>query len=197
MAYQRGSPTIFVIDQAFLVPNPFDADPSDPIVVINSDLAAPSREGFGALRSRLPLTSIRSEGTVRLQTRGLDLALDDRDGYEASVRDSAVRWNPHQQRSWIDQVKGMVALAAPPPVLRDWALALSELGSWMGRGSDEAQIDWPRNDGEVQVLEDFDGCLARAVATRERLFPGHASERLTADERERVWADPTRARSVD
>jgi hypothetical protein len=194
MAFQRSSPTITVIDQPFLVPNPFDADPSDPIVVVNSDLATPSRDGMAALSQRLPVSSTRSGGTVRLQTRGLDLARADPDGYEKSMRDAGVRWNRHQQRSWIDQVNGMIVLAAPPPVLRDWALELSTLGALGHRDSEEARLDAPRDDGEIQVLRDFDGSLDRAIATRERLFPNRLGQMLTEDEREQVWTDPERWR---
>jgi hypothetical protein len=127
MAFQHGSATITVIDQTFLVPTD-PTDPSDPIVVVNADLASPSPDGMAALRSRLPLASTKSEGTVRLQTRGLDLALADRDAYEASVDKAAVRWTPDQRQSWIDQVQGLIVLAAPPSVLRDWALHLSTKG---------------------------------------------------------------------
>src|SRR5215218_3348053 len=67
MAYQHGAPTIVVVDEPFLVPNPFDAGPSDPIVVINSELASPRVDGFRALRAQLPVSSIPSAGTVRLQ----------------------------------------------------------------------------------------------------------------------------------
>ena len=106
MAYQHGSPTIVAIDEEFLVPNPFDAEPSAPIAVINTELATPSTDGFGALRSQLPLSSTPSEGTVRLQTRGLDIAAADPVAYEAAAPDAGDRWNPRQDRSWVRRGPG-------------------------------------------------------------------------------------------
>ena len=152
MAFQRSSPTIFAIDREFLLPNPFDAEPSDPIVVVNSDLATPSDDGFGALRSSLPLAAMPSGGTVRLQTRGLAVARDDPEGYQKSAAESQPRWDPRLQHRWIRRTDGMVALAAPPTVLRDWALTLSTR---------------PSQDGEIQVLENFTGRVERAIAERD------------------------------
>jgi hypothetical protein len=113
MAFQRHPRTITVIDQAFLVPNPFDADPSAPVVIVNSDLGALSRDAVGSLRSALPLAG-SSEGTVVLQTRGLDLALEDVEAFATSDDQAAWR-DPHQQRRWIE---GPTACWSSPRRLR-------------------------------------------------------------------------------
>lgn len=50
---------------------------------------------------------------------------------------------------------GLLVMAGAAPVLRQWALELSKLGTRCFDGKDEVELDWPRNDGEVQILEDF------------------------------------------
>lgn len=40
MAFQRHADTILLIDGPLLVENPFDADPSSPIVIVNTDLGS-------------------------------------------------------------------------------------------------------------------------------------------------------------
>ena len=76
MAYQRHERTVTVIDSHFLVPDPFGADTSSPIVIVNSALGSLSGAVLADLHSQLPLAT-PSDGTVVLQTRGLDQALDD------------------------------------------------------------------------------------------------------------------------
>lgn len=74
LAFQRRQGTIAVIDQPLLVPNPFDADKSSPIVIANSDLAPLNRTAIGQLK-RFLAQKKPSEGTVRLSTSGLDRLL--------------------------------------------------------------------------------------------------------------------------
>jgi hypothetical protein len=187
LAYQRRERTIVVIGSPWLVPNPFDADPSSPIVIVNNELGSLSRRAIADLRSRLPFDG-RPAGTVTLQTPGLDAALGDEAGYVARERGADWRWNPHQQRRWIDGVRGLIVLAAPSPVLREWGFEASRLGRRWYRGSDAIELDHPTDEGEIQVLKDFSGELARAQAARESLFPGRAAERLTEEERALVWS---------
>jgi hypothetical protein len=76
MAFQSRPLTVVVIDAPLVVPDPFDANPSLPIAIVNSDLGPFGRGAATALRSSLPLRSA-SSGTVALQTRGLGVALED------------------------------------------------------------------------------------------------------------------------
>ena len=195
MAFQRRERTLTVIDQRFLVPNPFDADPSRPIVIVNSDLGTPSPAGFDALRSRLPLSS-PSEGTVKVATPGLDIALADLKGFYRREEARGFGWRAGHRRPWVNETHGLSVIAAPAHVLRLWAPYLSRLGTSWYRGTDSTELDGTDMDGEVQVLRDFKGCLSRAISTRERLFPGRASAPLTVEERERVWTDPARVRDA-
>jgi hypothetical protein len=186
MAYQRRPRTVFALDQRFLVPNPFDADPSAPIVVLNNDISGLSRRALADLKAAMPFRG-SSNGTVTLQTHGLDHAI----GSPDSKRHDPVRWNPHQQRRWIECTNGVVVVAAPPPVLRMWAAELLSLGEHFYRGSEELELDWPRGDGEVQILERFDSRVSEAVRRRDEIFPGRSNQELTPEERAQVWAAGT------
>jgi hypothetical protein len=186
MAFQRHERTIVVLDQAFLVPNPFDADPSSPIAVVNSDLGPLDRSALSDLKGMLPFTT-PSAGTVVLQTRGLDIALADESAFYGREEKAGWRWNEHQQRRWIDRTNGVVVVAAPPPVLRMWGVQTFTLGRHSRRGTDVAELDYPTGNGEIQVLDDFDARVSSARTARERLFPGRCNEELTEGERRQIW----------
>jgi hypothetical protein len=115
-----------------------------------------------------------------LHTPGLDEAL-------ATGDLPAPEHNRHQQRRWIDRSHGLVVLAAPPPVLRSWAVQLSRLGERFYQGNDTMWLDRGAFNGEIQILEDFAARVATARAARERLFPGRSHAELTEEEREQVW----------
>jgi hypothetical protein len=185
MAFQRHPGTVLVIDPPLLVPNPFDGDPPAPIVIVNNDLGPFDREAAASLRAALPFRS-PSEGTVVLQTRGLDIALSDLKEFER--REDQARWRDlHQKRRWIDGSAGLMVIASPPPVLRKWGVDLSGLGSWSHQGSSWAELDYPQKEGEVQVLEHFGARVENAVEIRNRLFPAQSGERLTEDDRRQIW----------
>jgi hypothetical protein len=150
MAYQRHQRTVTVIDPPFLVPDPFGAEPSSPIVIANSDLGSLNGPTLADLHSQLPLAT-PSDGTVVLQTRGLDQALDDPTAFGQRADQVARRSERHQER-WIDGDSGLWVLTAPPPVLRAWAV---ELAGPDGEGAGA---------GEVRVLASMDDQAARSVA---------------------------------
>jgi hypothetical protein len=186
MAFQQRERTIVLIDVPLLVPNPFDADPSTPILISNNDLGPLGRDAVSALRATLPLAT-PSMGTVVLQTRGLDAALDDPDAFHR--RDDQSSWrDQHQQRRWIDGSDGLVVMAAPPPVLRQWGVEFSNLGQPMYNGMDWSYLDYPDKSGEVHVIDDFASHVEAAVALRSRLFPDQGETLLTQEERIRVWS---------
>ncbi len=185
MAYQRRD-ALFVVDERFMVPNPFDADDSFPIVIVNSDVAGLDRAEEKDLQAAMPWRS-PSEGTVTLQTGRLDDMLADPRGFNDRERTAEHRWNPHQQRRWIDRSHGLVVVAAPPPVLRVWAVELGDFGSNLQEGQNWVELDYPSKNGEVQVFSDFEARVARAVAARTALYPGRARGELSDLEREEVW----------
>ena len=149
MAFQRRERTIVLLDSPLIVPSPFDADESSPIVVVNNDLGGLSRAAVEDLRMQLPL-SAASDGTVVLQTRGLDQALENPTEFRDRNREAQLQ-DEHQQRRWIDGSNGLVIIAAPPPVLRTWGVDLSGLGSpppageWVGRSIWTTPPRWERS----------------------------------------------------
>lgn len=192
LSYQRRPGTILVIDHPLLQPNPFDADPSSPIVIANSDLTALDRATVDRLK-RFLSKGRPSDGTVRLSTGGLDRLLADDPQRELArlQQQSGVFWNEHQRRSWTDRINGMVVMAAPPPVLQWWAIWLSRLGTTWYRGTDWTELEHivtRRRDGEVQIFEHFTRMTETAIATRERLFPDTLGRELLDDERRSIWA---------
>jgi hypothetical protein len=192
LAFQRKTGTIVVIDDGLLVTNPFDADPSSPIVITNADLAPVNKTVIRQLKRFLAAKG-PSEGTVRTATGGLDRLLAGNASAQMRIEQQAsgVWWNDHQRRCWTDRVNGVVVLAAPPPVLEWWALSLNQLGSHWYRGSDYTELDHPasRNrDGEIQIFENFTQMVSQAAATRQQLFPDAAHRELLEDERHAVWA---------
>ncbi len=187
MAFQRRERTIVLIDLPLIVPTPFDADQSSPIVVANSDLGGFSRAAVEELRALLPL-SAASDGTVVLQTRGLDQALENTTAFRGREQEVQSQ-NELQQRRWIDGSNGLVIIAAPPPVLRTWGVDLSDVGTGSHEGARWEHLDYPAKVGEVQVLRSFDTMLAAARAARARAFPEAANRRLTEDERSQIRAE--------
>jgi hypothetical protein len=187
MAFQQRERTIVLIETPLLVPNPFDADPSTPIIISNNDLGPLGRDAVSALRAQLPLV-MPSMGTIVLQTRGLDAAIDDPDAFRR--RDDQASWRDrHQKRRWIDGSGGLLVMAAPPPVLREWGVALSTLGQAMYDGMDWSYLDDPGSSGEVQVIDGFATQVEAALTVRNRLFPDKGETPLTQEERAQVWAD--------
>jgi hypothetical protein len=185
MSFQQRERTIVVLDSEFLVPNPFDADPSSPIVVVNNDLGPFDHDALKDLRGQLPLRS-GSLGTVVLQTRGLDIALEDPKAFRE--REDQARWrDEHQRRRWIDGSRGLWVLAAPPPVLRFWGVALSDLGGRTHENMSWSSPNDPANSGEVQVLDEFEQRVSAAMTSRAQLFPGRENQRLTEPDRSRIW----------
>src|SRR5215831_7359241 len=61
MAFQRKPGTLLLIDRPFLDPNPFDAEPADPIALVPAPLTPLTTKAARHLRRRLPLRG-RSDG---------------------------------------------------------------------------------------------------------------------------------------
>ena len=194
IAFQRYERTLILIDRPFLVPSPFDADPSSPVLLVNSNLGTPRRHALDELRAQLPLTS-PSLGTVKLRTVGLDRALEDPDGYDDRPEQRAARYNPHQWREWMDRVHGIIVYAAPDAVLRQQAVMIAELPTYFRDGDAATYLADPRRSsgardvqGEVQVFaEPIIERSARMRELREQRFPGRSHAELSDDEREELW----------
>ncbi|PZS35622.1 MAG: hypothetical protein DLM59_02645 [Pseudonocardiales bacterium] len=169
LAYQRQPGTLVLVDRPFLDPNPFDAEPADPIALVPALITPLTARAARELRRQLPLTR-PPDGTVRWQTGGLDVAVTQRR-----------RWAdlPPGERSWpwvdrsgfqeqVDRVGGLVTLAASPAVLKEWAVTVSVLGDWSSYGMDYAELDWPN--GEVQVFRDYRRRVSAARVGRREIL---------------------------
>ncbi len=180
LAYQRVPGTLVLIDRPHLDPNPFSAEPADPIALIPSRLTSLSEQAARDLRARLPLT--RPTGTVRWQTHGLDLAI------AADGRRRASRTG----RDRIARSGGVITFAGTPDALREWATDAYQTGKPRSPGgmdyvflSDDGSC---RPEGELQVFNDYRRRVSAAVAARReilaslpRQFPASSAEPL-------IWA---------
>jgi hypothetical protein len=194
MAFQRRSHTVMVIDAPLVVPNPFDADPSSPIAIVNSDLGPFGRDAAAALRASLPFR-VASSGTVALQTRGLDVALEDPKAF--AQRDDQAHWRTHRTRRWFDGSAGLLMLSAPSAVLKTCGVEVSELGTRSHEGSSWSYLDYPEKDGEVQVLDNFSSHVERAISARSHLFTGREREQLPEEDKRRIWSSLVAERDLD
>lgn len=151
MAFQSRQHTMVLVDLSVIAADPFDASPSSPILIVNTDLGTPKPTSIESLRAQLPLTG-ESEGSVRLMTAGFDRALADPERFWTQERADDPAFKAHQNARWLESVNGVIVLAAAAPVLRQWAVRVADITS---RGPLEA--GWTPSDetkwtGEVQVL---------------------------------------------
>jgi hypothetical protein len=196
LAYQRVPGTLVLIDRPFLDPNPFDAEPADPIALVPALLTPLTSKAARELRRRLPLDGPAGrpggearggtcggpgDGTVRWHTHGLDAAVAQRRA-RRDLPPGAWRppWIPprgFQER--VDRIGGLVTFAATPAVLKDNAVSVVTLGDYAWQGMDYAEIDWPN--GEVQVFRDYRRRVTAArVARREVIAEVRAEVRAEA-----------------
>jgi hypothetical protein len=167
LSYQRVPGTLVLIDLPNIDPSPFSAARADPIALVPSHLTSLPERVARALRARLPLT--QPEGTVRWYTPGLDLAFA-----AGTVRERS--WEDHDNDHRIARTGGLLAFAATPRVLRQWAVAVYRLGNrttWH-YNTDYAEIGsascW--YEGEVQVFTDYRHRVNAASAARRETLGG-------------------------
>ena len=151
MAFQSRSHTILLIDLPLIAKDPFDVSPPAPILIVNSDHGSPSPAAIEVLASKLPLTG-DSEGSLRLMTAGFDRALADAERFWTQERAEDPELEQHVNARWVARVDGAVVLAAPPPVLRQWAVRVAELASRGPLPPGWTPADEQKWTGEVKVL---------------------------------------------
>jgi hypothetical protein len=181
MAFQRHQGTFALVDHPNLVPNPFDADPSNPIVIANADLGVPSRQALTQLKARLPFRT-NPDGTMKVSTFSIDPFLNgDRNLHQEHLDIGLVK--ALKPLTTIERINGIIVLAAPSKMLEQWGVSLCQLGTRMWNGMDYTDLDWGVNQGEVQIFERFNEMAGEAKQAREQLFPGRQHEELLPDER--------------
>jgi hypothetical protein len=179
LAYTRRPGTLVVLDLPFLDPNPFDAEPADPVVLVPEDLTGFGTAGARALRGRLPLRS-RPDGTVRWHTPGLDLALADPWAWWERGQGDAF-WRRGTD-GIVEPRGGLLVMRATAPVLRAWAVMVATLSSANRYRTDDARFAlgraggwWP--DGEVQIFADYRRRVGVARVARREVLAAEASAR--------------------
>ncbi|MEU8135164.1 hypothetical protein [Streptodolium elevatio] len=173
MAHQRAQNTVLVVDRPFLDTNPFDAEPSPPIVIAPAHLAPFGDRAARELRRRLPL-STPSEGTVRLRTSGYAEALADT---QAWFRNRPPRhfhgYDERHRRPVIGVRAGLLVLPGTAEWLREWAVEIGPLdparpgaASGLGMVYDCIHTDFSL---EVQVFDNYHDRVTAARLAREQL----------------------------
>jgi hypothetical protein len=185
LSYQRQAGTMILIHDQHLLPTPFEAERSDPFLLIPSHLTSIDPEAFRLLKSRLrhlghPCT------TIRWLTFGLDRALQAEQQDTLQLRrqyawdrlgDKDHRYLWKQER--MGRSGGFIFYAAPPLVLRLQALILQGLRVRMGSyltemsyhflAEESSRRSWA--DGEVQIFADYQERVAAAMQARQELLP--------------------------
>ncbi|WP_084655327.1 hypothetical protein [Nocardia altamirensis] len=189
LAYQRRPGTLIVIDPAQLDTNPFDGAPSDPIVVVPSDLTVFTSAAAAALRRRLPFRD-RSAGTVRWQTFGLDSAVDALAAERAMGSDE--RYNNDyapQPTGWlrVDRIGGLITIFAAADQLRDLARTIATMGNYPYRGMAYQYLDYPETNGEVQISRQYRNLVTSARRARIDIV-GRRSGPITEEAEHAIWS---------
>ncbi|MBK5287850.1 MAG: hypothetical protein JJE46_05215 [Acidimicrobiia bacterium] len=189
MAYQRHERTVFLFDRPVMIPNPTTGDLSRPVVVANTALGPVPAAMLDGLRPQLPLEG-PTDGTIKLRTAGLDRALADPAGFATreAAEEDAIAWTPSDWDQWVKREAGLVTVHAPAPVLRAYARATAEFGSFSWESLDGTGFTAP----ETVTLRFDAGIVGRADALRDRRlsrFPGRGLVDLVAAEREELWSE--------
>jgi hypothetical protein len=186
LSFQRREGTVVVIDRPHIDPNPFDAEPGHPIVLVPSDVTGLGTRALRDLHRRLPLRCA-PEGTVRWQTHGLDPVVADRKIGWAERPPGVQRpvLVPSKgPRARFDRVGGLLVVTASARDLRDYAPGVYLLGRDAWRGMDYVQVEYP--DGEVQVFNDYRHRVSAARAARRELI-AEGADPAAARFAELVW----------
>lgn len=165
LSYQARPGTIVLIDRQFVTPNPFDADPADPIVLVPGWCTPFDERAAGQLKAAMPLS--HSAGTVRWQTFGLDRTS------EPEALDAW--WDSYRHRQGnggVTRRSGLLVLTpGSPDEARAWALRASALNADNRSGTDYVYLGpWDRGyNGEIQIFRQFHPMVSVAGRARAQV----------------------------
>ena len=184
LSYHRAENTVVVIDEAKLAPSPFDADPSSPIAVFNTDTTHLSRAATGELRNIIRRKP-KSEGTVKVSNHSFtELA-------KPTNFDLVNHWEKRERQFHLtDRVNGIIRVAANRERLRWWSQWVYGLGNRWYRGSDHRYLEgnrWEHPQGEVQIFRSFTAMVNDALKLRATMFPDSMHRQLNDDERRLLY----------
>jgi hypothetical protein len=201
LSYQRKPGTLVLIDRSFLDPNPFDAAPADPIVLA----CPPSTRFTGAVARDLRRMPVNGppDGTVRWLSHGLDAEVARARARTQAIQRHEYSWD---QDEWtppirtrlgrVSRINGVLALIGPPEVLRMWAVHVAQLGDWRYHGMDYAELDGTgaelcREDGEVQIFDDYRRRVSVATVARREVLAGPNARLAPAELEQVIWDHST------
>ncbi|WP_459546980.1 hypothetical protein [Nocardia sp. X0981] len=165
LSYQRRPGTLVLLDPAHLDPNPFDAAPADPIVLVPSDRTVFTRKAAAELRRKLPLRG-RSAGTVRWQTFGLAAESDKLREWRERMSAGTYEHMPAPRgHGRVDRVGRLLVFAGSAQWLRSWAVSVAWLGEDAPGGSDYVFLD-EAGAGEVQIFRQYRRMVGAARRAR-------------------------------
>ncbi|QDS99228.1 hypothetical protein [Adhaeretor mobilis] len=186
LSFQRISGTAILIHGEHIKPTPFGAEPSDPILITNSNLTKIDAKSLTTLRGQLKYLG-PSQCTLRWHTFGLDAALErERESgpYNSAIENTEQDWVHYQEnkRLWLEEnmcrCGGFVCYSAPPEILRLRAQTIAQMdpasyGMVYYYMADRNCYRWP--DGEVQIFSDYkERRLAASEARRQVLAEKHS-----------------------
>ncbi|MBF6345712.1 hypothetical protein [Nocardia cyriacigeorgica] len=187
LSYQRRPGVLVLIDPAHLDPDPFDAVPSDPIVLMPSELTVLTRQAAAQLRRRLPLRD-RSHGTVRWQSFGLDAAVAELAEWRRRWRELGDDRYLPPATGWerVERIGGLIVFAGSTARLREWAVSVATLGDYGADDMDYTFLDENR-DGEVQIFRQYRRRVDAAQRARAEITAavGHLAD--PADVQRLIW----------
>jgi hypothetical protein len=185
LAYQCQPGTVALLHGELMRPTPFDADPSDPVLLVPAHLTGHDRKALGELRRRLALPGPCR--TIRWRTFGLEQRLG-RD----NPRPDNGEWALLEQQ-WIREhctrVGGFICYSALPEVLKYRAVAIHHLGQAPRVSSyvNLAERGAGPSEGEIQTFPDYRRQLSQAALARREVLGELETPVDPETLRERVW----------
>jgi hypothetical protein len=176
LAFQRQPGTLLLIHGAHLQPTPFEAERSDPFLIVPAGITGVDAARLRCLKSRLPHLGPPST-TICWQTFGLDVALG-----RAEADSTRHPWAESQQlrqQEKMSRTGGFIVYQAPPAILRRQALRIHGLHVSQGDPvygmdyhflAESSSKDSWYGDGEVQIFADYQERVAAATIARNELL---------------------------
>ncbi|NUW42748.1 hypothetical protein [Nonomuraea rhodomycinica] len=194
LSFQRRPGTVVLLDRRFIGPNPFDADPGDPIALVPALLTHLPARTARALSRRVTEPGSQS-GTVLWRTWGLAAAVEAWHGRYADPDWSRTsRARDDERAADVRHLGGVLSLRAAPSLLRRWAVYTATMGEDVWHGMSYTELDstggWRtcRGEGEVQTFLDYHRRVSVARVSRREVLASGDAPAEPADLRPLVWA---------
>jgi len=179
ISFERHPGTLLLIHGGNLAPTPFEAERSDPFLIVPAGLTHLDSSAFRILKGRLLRLGPPTK-TIRWQTFGLDLALKQQDSRPHSDGEH-LYWKRNQhfwKQERMERIGGFICYSAPAAILREQALMIHRLRVRKGHLTTEMDyhfLAYSSNkgswygDGEVQIFADYMDRVASANEARQEL----------------------------